>query len=185
MSKVQTDNDERYLSIKIKLRQNIVDNLPEILCLECYGGDGVMWGEIKKTNPWKQITILRIDQKEDKKGIYLKGDNLKFIKNIDLNQFNIIDLDAYGVPVKQLDVLFKRKYKGWVVVTFIQSMTGNLGKVFLNDLGFTNEMIKKCPSIFNKNGFEKMKHWLGSRGIKSLSSFSENRKNYFSFYLDN
>lgn len=185
MSKVQTDNDEKYLSVKIDLRQRIVNELKEVFCLECYGGDGIMWDRLRLSNPGKEITVLRIDQKEDKKGVYLKGDNLKFIKSINLNQFNIIDLDAYGVPVKQLEVLLNRKYIGWVVVTFIQSMTGQLSKQFLRDLGYSDSMMKKCPSLFNKNGFDKMKYWLANKGIKTITYFSENRKNYFSFHLDN
>lgn len=183
--KVQTDNDSKYFPIKLQLRQQIIDNLESIECLECFSGDGIMWNELKKNNPDKNILILRIDQKEDKKGIYLKGDNMKFIQRLDLTQFNVIDLDAYGVPSKQLEVLFTRKYKGWVVVTFIQSMTGQLSKKFLLDLGYTEAMIKKCPSLFNKDGFGKMKRWLAKKGVKKITYFNENRKNYFSFYLNN
>lgn len=180
---MKTDNDLKYFPVKVKLRQDIINTLESVMCLECFAGDGLLWQEIKKANPDKKILVLRIDEKEDKKGVYLKGDNLKFIKSINLSQFNIIDLDAYGVPVKQLEVLFDRKYQGWVVVTFIQSMTGQLSKQLLRNLGYSDTMMNKAPSLFNKNGFEKMKRWLSGKGVKTISYFSENRKNYFSFYL--
>lgn len=179
----QTDNDKRYLAIKVKLRQQVIDQIPAPIVLECYAGDGVIWGQLKKDNPGKEIKVLRIDAKEDKAGIYLKGDNMKFLKSIELGEFNFIDLDAYGIPYKQLKLLFDRKFQGWVAVTFIQTMTGQLPKAFLSDLGFTEKMVKKCPSLFNKNGLDKLKAWLGQKGVKTIQYFAENRKNYLVFEI--
>lgn len=181
----QTDNDKGMFETKIKLREDLIEGKNNIKVLECFSGDGLLWTEIKRRHPDKNILILRIDQKEDKAGTYLKGDNLKFMESMDLDYFDLIDLDAYGSPFNQLEVVFRKGYKGPVVCTFIQTMNGALNKKMLNMLGYSDAMIAKCPSLFNKNGLEKMKAYLALKGVKSIRFSSQNRKNYFSFYLDN
>jgi hypothetical protein len=179
----KTDNDREMFSIKVELRERLIQNKPTVNVLECFSGDGAIWNTVKKNFPDKKINILRIDMKPDKKGTYLKGDNLKFLASIDLKKFDIIDLDAYGSPFPQLNYLFKSDYSGDVVCTFIQSMAGALNKEFLYQLGYTKAMVKECPTLFNINGFDKMKAYLANQGVKRISYFSKKRKNYFSFSL--
>lgn len=183
MKQIQTDNDASMFEIKIDLRRRLIEGKPKVTVLEAFSGDGIIWNEIKARYPEKDIRILRMDQKMDKKGIYLKGDNLKFLSSMDLSAFDLIDLDAYGSPFPQLQIIFKSNYQGPVVCTFIQTMAGALNKAFLRELGFTDRMIKKCPSLFNISGFDKMKQYLAGKGVKKLVFFSENRKNYFSFSM--
>lgn len=179
----QTDNDSSMLEVKIELRERLVRGKEKVSVLECFSGDGILWKEVKARHPECAISILRIDMKPDKKGIYLRGDNLKFISSMDLSVFDIIDLDAYGSPFPQLQLLFKKKYSGMVVCTFIQTVLGQLNKSFLEELGFTQRMIKKCPTLFNISGFDKMKSYLAKKGVKKILAYSENRKNYFSFHV--
>jgi len=155
MNKAQTDNS--HLLEKIDLRRETISMIGKdnILVLEAYSGDGVIWGEVKKSMPWVNIGILRIDKKPDRKGAYLRGDNIKFLKSIDLEPFDIIDLDAYGLPTKQLSIIFDRGFSGFVHCTFIQSGFGMLDNTLLNSCGYTKEMISKCPTLFCRNGMEK------------------------------
>lgn len=179
MKQVQTDNSE--LEKKVELRLKALPDKNQVLVLECYAGDGVIWEKVKQQTE-KEIKILRIDQKPDKKGVYLKGDNLKFIKSIDLSVFDIIDLDAYGSPFNLLEVVFQQNYKGIVHVTFIQTMQGALHKKMLNKLGFTNKMIEKCQTLFNQDGIGKLLSYLSLNGINQVYGyFLQNRKNYFFF----
>ena len=177
MNKVQTDNDKRYIKLKIKLR---LDNLPDkqaINVFDCFSGNGTLWDGVKKrTN--KDINVLRIDTKNDRAGLYLKGDNLKFM-NIDLSLFDIIDLDSYGIPYKQLKIVLSKGYKGIIHVTAIQSMMGTLPRRLLHELGYTPEMVSKIPTLFNRDGYNKIKQWLASDGIKIILGLSNGRKNYF------
>lgn len=103
---IQTDNS--CLEEKIILRLNSLEKIAKdtVNVLECFGGDGVIWGEVKQRTT-KKINTLRIDLKEDKKGIYLKGNNLKYLASLDLKTFDIVDLDAYGSPFQQLQIIFK------------------------------------------------------------------------------
>lgn len=106
MNRAQTDNS--YFDAKIKLRIDHLPNKKFLSVLDLFGGDGLIWNEIIKQSG-KDITVLRMDIKLDKPGVYLKGDNLKFLKVMDLNQFDIIDVDAYGVPYAQLKEIFRKK----------------------------------------------------------------------------
>ncbi len=184
MSNVQTDNS--FLEGKIKLR---VDNLPtnKVRVLDCFGGNGEIWELIKARNPKKIKGILRIDQKQARKGIYLIGNNVKFLQNLDLRKFNVIDLDAYGVPYKQLAAVFAHKFTQptAVFVTFIQSMFGRLPLDLLVKLGYSETMIKKCPTIFNRHGIEKLKGFLSLHGVKEIKRYFDlsERKHYLYFLI--
>ena len=180
MSKVQTDNS--FLQDKIILRLKHLPKKDVINILDCFSGDSKIWDEIKK-NSDKEINVLKIEQKE-KSGIYLKGDNIKFLISIDLKKFDVIDLDAYGIPYKQLNVILKKANKDTVVyVTFIQSLFGVLPIKFLVSLGYSKKMIKKIPTLFFKNGFEKLKLYLANNGVKKIYSRSHANKHYLAFKI--
>lgn len=184
MSSAQTDNS--YFETKVKLR---IDNLPKGPCrvLDCFGGTGRIWETIKKRNPKRNIRVLRIDKKKDAGGVYLVGDNTKFLNALDPGQFNVIDLDAYGIPYKPLVWLFERSYgrPTTIFATFIQSVYGSLPAGFLADLGYSSAMVKKCPSLFYRNGFEKLKQYLAAKGVTKIKHYSDssNRKHYLCFEL--
>jgi hypothetical protein len=93
----------------------------------------------------------------------------------------VIDLDAYGVPFKQLEIVFQSKYKGIVFVTFIQSVHGMLPRELIFNCGFTPEMVNKIPSLFNRDGFGKLKSYLYSRGIQFILYYQVERKFYMAF----
>ena len=100
----------------------------------------------------------------------LLGDNLKYLKNLDFSSYNVIDVDAYGIPIKQFKEIFANetlKAKTIIFFTFIQ-LKNNFGALpdeMLIDLGYSEAMIKKIPSVFKKAGFEKFCEWLAKNGI--------------------
>lgn len=184
MNSVQTDNS--HFAAKIKLR---MDNLPRGSCsvLDCFGGQGLIWETIKGRLPKKDIKILRIDLKKDRSGVYLAGDNRKFLASLDLNRFNVIDLDAYGVPFEQLQAILRRKRATPLTIfaTFIQSLYGRLPVKFLAELGYSQSMVKKCPSLFNRDGLSKLKAYLALAGIKKIKRYSDHtgKKHYICFEM--
>lgn len=177
----QTDNDPAMFDIKIELRERLIKDKKEIKVLEAFGGDGRLWRTIINKHPDKKINVRRIDTKAGKKGAYLKGDNLKFMRAMDLTKFDVIDLDAYGSPFNQLEIIFASAYVGPVVCTFIQIMTGGINKELLLKLGYSLAMQKKCPSLFSTQGLDKIKAYLSLKGVQRIQYYSHNRKNYFSF----
>jgi hypothetical protein len=97
---------------------------------------------------------------------------------MNLDKYDIIDLDAYGVPFRQLEVIFRKKYRGILFVTFIQNIFGALPVRMLTKIGYTKNMIKKCPTLFNRNGIEKFKQYLAINDIKKVIIINKNNKKY-------
>jgi hypothetical protein len=178
MSKVQTDHS--YFEEKVKLR---LDGLPDknpLKVLDMFSGNGLIWSEIEKRTG-REILVLRIDRKRGKRGAYLVGDNRKF--NFDFSEFDVVDLDGYGVPFSQLEKIFASEKKPRVVfLTFIQSEWGTLPRKMLNHLGYTDSMIKKIPTLFNRRGQGKFLQYLALRGVPKvqISYTQDKRKNYIS-----
>lgn len=183
--KIKTDNS--FLEEKVKLRLDNLPNKKTIQVLDCFCGNRVIWNAIKAARPDTEFCIVGIDIKKDGDGLYLVGDNLKYITGMDLSKFDIIDIDAYGIPFKQCEALFSNPTaKGKIVfATVIQSLYGCLPKKMLNVLGYTEKMIDKIPSLFNSNGIDKFLEYLSVRGVKQVKKYSDssNRKNYLMFVL--
>lgn len=177
----KTNNDAGMLQAKINLRIESMHKLKEIKVLELFGGEDILWDAVRKQTS-QEIEILSIDINKYNR-LQLQGDNAKFIDSLDLNAFTIIDIDAWGSPYKQLDIVFKRKYTGIVHCTFIQTMMGKLSTDLLISLGYSKKMISKVPSIFNRNGIGKFKQYLANKGVKEINIISKGRKNYLWFSL--
>lgn len=178
----KTNNDAALIDAKVNLRIRSLPDKKEINVLEAFGGEGLLWEAVKRRAPDKEISVLSID-KNNYGRVQLQGDNLKYLASLNLNEFDIIDLDAWGSPVKQLEVIFKRKYSGIVHCTFIQTMQGNLPKELLVANGYTEPMLQKIRSIFVTNGLQKFLNYLGNKGVKTVQIISKNRKNYIWFTL--
>lgn len=177
----KTNNDSKLLESKIELRLESLPNKEEINVLEAFGGEGVLWKAVKERTD-KKIRILSIDQNKYGR-VQLQGDNVKFLKSFDLNQFDIIDLDAWGSPFKQLQILFQKQYKGIVHCTFIQTMQGGINKQLLYEIGYKKSMVEKIPSLFSKDGISKIMNYLQLKGVSEINIISQKRKNYFWFKI--
>ena len=184
MSKRQTDNS--FIQNKINLRLNHLPSKDNITVLDVFSGDGYIWDAVKSRHKGA-IEVLRIDKLKDKKGLYLKGDNVKYLKIIDLSLFDVIDMDAYGVPYKCLEIVLDRHignpFNCILFVTFIQTMYGGLPKSLLLKLGYSAEMFSKIPTLFYMNGLEKLKNWLSLYGVKEIVHRSKHNKHYIYFEL--
>jgi len=181
LNKAQTDNS--YLNNKIKLREEFLNKNNNYKVLDFYTGDCQIWNKIKLDG--YNIDITRFDQKKDKQGIYLLGENIKYFNMINFDNYDIIDLDAYGSPYQILNKIFESKINSKIVFcTFIQTMNGKLHNSFLIDIGLKRDWIKKIPSLFNSNPFEKMKKWLMLKGIKKIFYIEiSEKKHYFAFKI--
>ncbi len=179
---VQTDNS--HFLAKVELRTKFLPVNESIKVLDCYTGDGRIWEDIISKSK-KKISVVGIEKEKGKKGMYLQGDNRKYLKTLDLLKYDVIDLDAYGMPIDQLDIIFSRRIKNKIIfVTFIQTMQGCISRKLLLTLGYTKAMIEKCPSLFNRNGFEKFKLYLANHGITEMWHYSFGNKHYCYFAIE-
>jgi hypothetical protein len=179
----KTNNDASLIEAKVQLRINSLPNKTDISVLEAFGGEGVLWNIIKRRCPDKKIEVLSIDKNKYNR-VQLQGDNLKYIAGFDLQDFDIIDLDAWGSPVKQLEIVFAKEYSGVVHCTFIQSMQGNLPRELLYANGYTDAMLLKIKTIFMKNPLEKFLNYLSQNGVKKAQIVQKSRKSYLWFTLN-
>lgn len=189
MSNRLTKTDNSYMGIKLKVRKLAIDNMPDkkrVRVLDAYSGQGLTWKTIHTDRPQIDMLIDEIELK-GRPGVYLRGDNLKYLAGMNLSQYDIIDLDAYGIPYKQLEIIFSRRRQNGkkviIIFTFIQTLFGVLPKGMLLKLGYTPKMISKIPSLFNRNGFEKFKQYLACRGIRRINYISVGQKHYGSFEI--
>ena len=171
--------DNSLLGSKIALR---VDHLPKspFTVLDCFGGFGVVWKAVLERSGRSDIARVAIDR-EDRPGA-LCGDNRKWLKSLNLREYGVIDLDAYGVPFDQVSILFRRGYSGLVFFTMIQSVMGQLPAKLLDAVGIGRGMRKKCPTLFGKIGWMIWLDWLGQNGVKNVWHYSSGRKHYGAFY---
>lgn len=80
----------------------------------------------------------------------------------------MIDLDAYGVPYEQLKVVFERAKDVRVFVTFTQTWQGGLPHQMMMELGYSEAMLKKSRTIFQREALEKFKLWLAKQGVERI-----------------
>ena len=90
MNNLKTDNS--FFKEKVKLR---IDNIPKkpLRVLDCFSGSGAIWNEIQKQSGL-DIESLQVDQKDISNKTYIKANNLKVLKSLSLDCFDVIDLDA-------------------------------------------------------------------------------------------
>jgi len=182
MNRAQTDNS--YFEIKVKLRLEHLPKKKAFRVLDCFHGDGLIWQKIQQLRPDRDIKVLGIDKKKTTKSLCLVGENMKFLRTLNLAEFDAVDLDAYGVPYQQLNYVLTAEQAPKALViygTFIQSLYGGLPAALLADLGYTQAMIRKIPTLFYRHGFEKLKQYLAQNGITRMSNYTDHTglKHYF------
>jgi hypothetical protein len=175
MSNRKTNNS--FLKTKIILRLQNLPDKQEIKVLDCFAGDGAIWHNIK-LNTEKKIIRHAIDEKEYS-DFALIGNNIKVLQSIDLSTYDVIDLDAYGVPCEQIEIVMDKAKSGTIVFyTFIQSFNGALPNLLFDRIGITEAMYSKCRSIFNKGGHKYFLDYLGLIGVEHVKYYQIGRKTY-------
>ena len=159
--------------------QNLPDKDP-LVVLDSFSANARIWSKIARMTG-RKISLTRIDMDKHRKGVYLVGDNMRIMQSLDLSVYDVIDLDAYGIPYDQIKLLFERKVKAAVFVTFIQSMLNRLPNNMLLDFGYTKNMIDAAPSLLSRNGFGKLKELLALSGVNKISYHNKKNKYYLYF----
>lgn len=178
--------DNHYTADKIALRISNVRwekfNGRNIRVLDCFGGRGVCWGAIKKKTGLN-IDRHAIDKRNDITDFHFHGDNVKVMMGLDLEGYDIIDIDAYGIPAEQLSLVFNSNFKGDVFVTAIQTMNGSIPNIVAKELGFPESINKKAPSLLSRRGWQYFKEWLALNGVSEITHRSKDRKHYLHFRI--
>lgn len=178
LTKTDNDNIAQKLAIRLFAMNQLAKNPDEsIKILDCFAGDGLLWHYIRKESG-RPVEHIGIDSLSKIGARYL-GDNRHYLRHLPIYQYDLIDLDAYGVPYEQLRILSDRKYRGIVIGTFIQCVYGGLPYAMLEEIGYSRRMVKKITKLFFRDGWKKWATFLGILGYEQVFVFHCVNKHYF------
>lgn len=103
---VKTDNAK--INAKQDLRNNVLNFFAEKHVLEVFCGSGEMYRDVWHVAD--TYTGIDIKKQFDERNT-ICGDAVKAVSTIDLDCFNIFDIDAYGSPYDVLNIVLSR-YQG-------------------------------------------------------------------------
>lgn len=175
---MKTDNS--HFEAKVQLRLQVVAETGKdtVTVLELFAGKSLLWAEVKKRTD-VNIRMLSIEKERGKNPLALGGDNMKFLPSLDLSQFDIIDIDAYGSCFNQLNYVMEHDFTGYIICTDIQSIFGRTSDQLLERAGFTRTMIKKIPTLINAHANEALWAYLADYGYEHATGFFLGRKKFF------
>lgn len=165
----KTDNS--YFEEKIKLRESLLPDGP-LKILDAYAGSGSIWKHIGKKRGIARYTAIEKEKGKNPRAICL--DNSKILPRLDLSDYNVIDLDAYGIPSSQLiSILENRTLKPQtaVYVTCITYAQGTIPHEIAKYINCTPTMFQKCRGLFKDSIFDAIKALLFKHGIKEISYY--------------
>jgi hypothetical protein len=178
MKKTDNDNLSKKLAIRLFAMNQVGKMANEtIRVLDCFAGDGLLWHYLQRESQHliqhKGIDFL------PKRGANYIGDNRHCLQYLPIEQYDLIDLDAYGVPYEQMRILAKRQYRGIIVGTFIQSVYGGLPYKMLEEIGYSRRMVKKITKLFFSNGWNRWAAFLRLIDYRDIYVYHCANKHYF------
>lgn len=183
MTRHRRDNDNLFK--KLALRMVAVDALlargeKEVRVLDCFAGEGALW-RLLKGEYGGCIKPVGID-KAWKRGAQYLGDNRRYLRRLAIGDYNLIDVDAYGVPYEQMKIIASQHYQGLVIGTFIQCVYGGLPYAMLNDLGYPRRMVRRITKLFFRNGWRKWSAYLRLLDYEEVHVYHCANKHYFACF---
>lgn len=185
MKKARTKTDNSHLDGKVKLRILLLPPKKRIKVLDAFGGKGVIWNTIRQMT-LKDIIVIPLEKEKNKNKKAIQGDNLKIIPSIDISEFDVIDLDAYGSPYKQIEAVVNNPTFSECVMftTDIQTMQGRAPDKLLEKAGITKRMLDKTPTLFNIFTDQAMHNYMHEIGVEKYFEYRpEKNKKYRGFKL--
>ena len=162
---IKTDN--KSIANKIFIRKEAIKYLKEIKVLDLFAGRNVLWDNIK-TDRYYGIDI------ESNKGKNLNADTRNVFDSIDLNEFNVIDCDSYGIAFDIYKKLLTNKniMKGTIILyTLITNEFTKIQNEAKKEFNFQH-IYHKAPSLFNARAIEFFYEMLANYGIKEVNYYS-------------
>lgn len=142
----KTDNS--HLEAKVALRLEALRQLgrDSVHVVDAFAGTGLVWAEVRARTD-VDVQTLSIDRKPYAGASVISADNRKVLGGLDYRGFDLVDLDAYGVPHEQLRLVAKAAPALPVLVTCI---LGNMsippGRV-LDAAGIPEAWRRNAPQV--------------------------------------
>ena len=176
MSQQPTKTDNKSIGNKIFIRKQAISGLSEINVLDLFGGNNVLW---KNIHTARYFGV----EKELGKGKNLVADSHKIFDSLDLSQFNVIDVDSYGISFDiYKKILTNPSVRNGTII--IYTATTNEFTKIQNDakdeFGFRS-FYDKAPSLFNARAIEFFYEFLAKYRINEVTYY-EVRDNFTKHY---
>ena len=174
-----TKTDNANIESKINLRKMATAELNELRVLDLFAGENKLWTSFQKARYFGV-------EKVKGKGKNLNTDNIRVIQSLDLSEFNVIDLDSYGIPANQIYELYQNDtlQKGTVIVyTCITNKMSRLNKRIVKMFNL-HDIYAKSETMINEYAvdlFYGMLYNLGVRNIFEYQIHSRYEK-YYGFF---
>lgn len=102
----KTDNNPQALKAKIDIRRRVLEQIAAPIVFDAFAGSGQMHAAV-----WRDaLGYVGCDLKYARDGrTMFAADNRRVLRAIDLAEFNVFDLDAYGSPWEQAIIIADRR----------------------------------------------------------------------------
>jgi hypothetical protein len=154
------DNNTRALAGKVALRLATCEGLSEtydkhmIRVLDAYAGTGRLWRAVAHEYAGR-LVVTRVDR-HPYRGV-IGHDNRQVLAGVDLSVFDVIDLDSYGVPAEQVELVAEGGYRGPIVWTCICTLLGTMPKRLTEAEGIPAEWYEIAPIVLGGRDVEDLK----------------------------
>ena len=103
----KTNNYSAAVGSKIQLRKNVCGEIKSISVFDAFAGSGMMYRHVWRDNA-RHYMGCDLKWYPDERLAYV-ANNLRILRAIDLQQFNVFDFDNYGSPWQQCCILADRR----------------------------------------------------------------------------
>ena len=144
--------------------------LDEVRVLDCFGGDGKIWAAVEEKRPGVKVWRTGIEKERGKgdRTRTLYGDNMSYLPHVNLEAFDAIDLDAYGWPCDQLEVVAARVPDKHVFTTVGMYRVGGFPSKVVAAAGMPPEWLRLCVAAITPQGEELWTNFVASLGYTRL-----------------
>lgn len=129
MTAEKVNNHPASTGDKVAIRRRVLSAISEPRVFDAFAGSGRMWRSV-----WRHaVSYAGCDLKwyRDRERLAYVGDNRRVLRAIDLSEFNVFDLDAYGSPWEQATIVAARRLVKSGEVVAIVITEGSLTKLKL------------------------------------------------------
>jgi hypothetical protein len=165
LNKRPTDN--LHVAEKILIREHHLPAGDRVAVLAL--GGGLVWDRISSRHKDRKISVVSLGTKTNQ-GITLAGDELRYLAGMEVTRFDVIDIDGRGVPYQPLLHLLELTLEKRIEI-FCTVVFGPFGRIpagLLEEIGYTKNMVDKCPELFRKKGMPLFLEWLTIRGVERV-----------------
>jgi SAM-dependent methyltransferase len=166
MPKHPVDHTSEAWPTKVALRWATIDTLAldrPARVLDAFAGHGRLWRAVGRQVGALEVTGIDTNPRTR---AALHVDNRRVLPSLDLAAFDVVDLDAYGVPADQAALVAAGGYRGPLVWTCAGVLLGKLPRVLIEAEGIPWEWEQLAPAAVAacRDGDELVRRWCGFLG---------------------